>query len=323
MMRSMSSIPPSPADNRTAPDDVLSSIFRLQVLPPQVVLRVDLQETEQAHSEGDTGSCLCIVLSGAGVLQSGRTTIELGPGDAALLPRHPAFVLGSSNTAYTTWSVPSSASLSNSSFCRIIRRAHDTPNLSVIIVPLSFQTAAPAPLFTVLPDMVRIAGIGKRAQGILELLDTVTERRQTGDASLAASLAQALVLLALQTHLVELDDPLLHVLHDPRLIRAVTALHGDLSQPWTVRELSRIAGMSESLFRSRLRTAVGEPWRNYIQRVRIREAERLLASPGASVAQVAASVGYNSESSFSRAFLGIVGCRPGQFISDHTQFGLG
>lgn len=319
----MSSLPYFADESRTASDDVLGSVFRLQVSPPQVVMRMDLPASTQAHSEGDTGICLCIVLSGTGMLHSGGIGVELTPGDAALLPRHPAFVLGRTTSSATTWSIPTAASLSNSSFCRIIRRSHESAGLSAIIVPLSFQTAAPAPLFTVLPDIVRIAGLGDRAHGILDLLDTVTKRRQTGDASLAASLAQTMVLLALQTHLVDREDPLLHVLHDPRLIRAVTALHGDLSQSWTVRELSRIAGMSESLFRSRLRTAVGEPWRNYIQRVRIREAKRLLVSPGASVAQVASSVGYHSESSFSRAFLGIVGCRPGQFISDHTRLSVG
>ena len=55
---------PNPAETHAASDDVLSAVFRLQVAPPQFVVRVDLDDSEQARSEGAAGSCLCIVLEG-------------------------------------------------------------------------------------------------------------------------------------------------------------------------------------------------------------------------------------------------------------------
>ena len=60
--------------------------------------------------------------------------------------------------------------------------------------------------------------------------------------------------------------------------------------------------MSRSSFTQRFVDLVGEPPNKYLTRWRVHYAARLLRSPGASIAQTAQSVGYDSEAAFSRTF---------------------
>jgi AraC-like DNA-binding protein len=57
----------------------------------------------------------------------------------------------------------------------------------------------------------------------------------------------------------------------------------------------------------------GETLRNYIRRMRIRDARRLLQSTSLPIAEIAAETGYYDESHFSKAFKMVVGTTPGKY----------
>jgi AraC family transcriptional regulator of arabinose operon len=84
--------------------------------------------------------------------------------------------------------------------------------------------------------------------------------------------------------------------------RVVDRIASDLCQRFTVRALAHLAGFSPSRFAHVFKDEIGEPVIAYINRLRIREAARLLEVDGMSVKQAAAAVGFRSPFYFSRQF---------------------
>jgi AraC family transcriptional activator of mtrCDE len=77
--------------------------------------------------------------------------------------------------------------------------------------------------------------------------------------------------------------------------------------------LAALTSMSRATFVRRFRQGTGATPGQFLARVRIMAGADLLTSADLSVSEVAAMVGYRSESSFSRAFRGELGQSPGRF----------
>ncbi len=108
-------------------------------------------------------------------------------------------------------------------------------------------------------------------------------------------------------------SPVLMALREPRLARAVLAILEHPGAPYTVESLASLAGMSRASFADRFSQIFDQAPMDFVQRVRLRIAARLLASTDLPVKVIAGSVGYASRSSFSRAFEGIYGAAPADF----------
>lgn len=89
---------------------------------------------------------------------------------------------------------------------------------------------------------------------------------------------------------------------DPMIGRALALLHRRLEAAWTAEELARAVGLSRSAFAERFTRIMGETPMRYLTQQRLQVAARRLETPGASIAQIAAEVGYESEAAFNRAF---------------------
>ena len=89
---------------------------------------------------------------------------------------------------------------------------------------------------------------------------------------------------------------------DPDVGRALALMHGSPSDPWTIAGLARRVGVSRSVLAERFRHFLGVPPMAYLTRWRLQVGAQLLTSTSRSVVQVAAEVGYESESAFNRAF---------------------
>ena len=77
--------------------------------------------------------------------------------------------------------------------------------------------------------------------------------------------------------------------------------------------------MSRTSFAVRFRDAVGIPPLTYVLYWRMRLAERELSETDHSVADIAWSLGYRSESAFSNAFSRATGVSPGRFRKEAMQ----
>lgn len=98
---------------------------------------------------------------------------------------------------------------------------------------------------------------------------------------------------------------------DRRIERALELLDTDLSERWTVERLARAVGLSRAVFARQFLRVLGESPMRYLTQRRLELAASLLSSSDASLAEIAARVGYDSEFSFNRAFKRHHGVPPG------------
>jgi len=103
---------------------------------------------------------------------------------------------------------------------------------------------------------------------------------------------------------------------DPDVGKALALLHRSPAQPWTIADLAREAGTSRSVLAERFRHYLGEPPMSYLTRWRLQLGARMLRSSSRSVAEIAAEVGYESESAFNRAFKREFVVPPARFRSE-------
>jgi AraC-like DNA-binding protein len=105
-------------------------------------------------------------------------------------------------------------------------------------------------------------------------------------------------------------------LHDDlfrRLVAARDHLHRSVEEGVPLAELARTAGLSRFHFLRLYREAFGATPHEYLTRLRIARAKRLLAGEHGSVTEVCFDLGFSSLGSFSTLFAERVGCPPSVF----------
>ena len=173
------------------------------------------------------------------------------------------------------------------------------------------------PLFDALPRMFR----ARTSEGTQRFLATLvraaldeSEQRSAGNQTMLARLAELIFLEVIREHMGELSEESrswLSGLRDRQVGAALRLIHGRPAETWTLERLARDIGISRSGLAERFAQYVGEPPMQYLARWRLQLAARLLEDEGASIAQAASEVGYESEAAFSTAFKKWVGVPPG------------
>jgi AraC-like DNA-binding protein len=102
-------------------------------------------------------------------------------------------------------------------------------------------------------------------------------------------------------------------LSDPRLAKALAAMHEVPGHPWDLVSLADKAGMSRARFAVHFRAVTGDTPLNYLASWRILNAQRLLRK-GMPLKVVALDVGYGSTSALNRAFVRATGVAPMQWL---------
>jgi AraC-like DNA-binding protein len=135
-----------------------------------------------------------------------------------------------------------------------------------------------------------------------------------GSQEILSRLSEMLFVEAVRGHIEALPGDAtgwLAALRDPSLSRALGALHLRPDHPWSAGELAKEACLSRSAFAERFTSTVGLPPMSYLRRWRMLLASQRLRESSDTIAQIAATVGYESEFTFSRAFHREIGVSPG------------
>ena len=103
----------------------------------------------------------------------------------------------------------------------------------------------------------------------------------------------------------------------PVLERVLDYLCANLGRDLTIAELARVANMSPHHFSLRFKASVGVAPHQWVTRARVREAERLLRARSMSVAEVALSLGFASQSHFTDVFRRLTGTTPKRYQRVH------
>jgi AraC-like DNA-binding protein len=186
----------------------------------------------------------------------------------------------------------------------------------VLLDPASRELLAEA-----LPPWIHVPSGSPQAAAFQWLLDHLVQERSLNlpGASLASDqLAQLLFIQILRAHLTTSNDlPVgwLRALADSKIAPALRAMHSDPGHAWGLAALAKTAAMSRTTFTVRFKEAAGVAPLNYLTAWRMRLAERALREEDVTVADLARSLGYTSESAFSNAFKRRTGAAPNRYRS--------
>jgi AraC family transcriptional regulator len=98
-----------------------------------------------------------------------------------------------------------------------------------------------------------------------------------------------------------------------RIDRVIDYLRGNLDRQVKLKELARVACLSEFHFHRIFGAVSGETLNNFTNRLRLEKAARLLRYSGQSVTDIALGCGFSSSATFSRAFRSGYDTSPSQF----------
>ena len=146
------------------------------------------------------------------------------------------------------------------------------------------------------------------------MLDEVAAPEE-GAMALTSALMKACLVFLLRRHLQSSREtgvpPALF--SDARIGRAIAAVVARPSAAHSVTTLAKDAGMSRSAFARDFRATLGVTPMEFVTRIRLSLARRLLASTGRPVESIAADVGFSSRSHFSFVFRDRYGTNPSTF----------
>jgi AraC-like DNA-binding protein len=150
----------------------------------------------------------------------------------------------------------------------------------------------------------------------LDLLASQISRDAPGQQTLLDRLLDLNLVFALRSWWARAGDAApgwYRALAEPGLRRVLEQLHAAPAADWTVPAMADLAGMSRAAFSARFRQVTGQPPGTYLTSVRMQRAEDELARTDATLAEIAATVGYRNEYAFATAFRRRHGVSPGKW----------
>lgn len=98
-----------------------------------------------------------------------------------------------------------------------------------------------------------------------------------------------------------------------RLTRVLQFVSENIAGPFTVADLADVACLSPAHFARSFKAATGWGPHEFVRRMRLTVAKRLLADHQLPISDIALSTGFSSQSNFSRAFREVTGMTPGDY----------
>jgi AraC-like DNA-binding protein len=226
--------------------------------------------------------------SGSGVFRLGSASYDVSPGDAILMPPH---------------------------LLHVIRSNEGEPLVQWVVVG---QFTVPYDGKWPLPLVVRVASADRERMAACfgELHDTWQSDPTVAGGIQAASLAMQLLALYLRNcesgvPLRQEDTPCWR-----QVERAIGFIHDEFARNLTVADIATVAELSASYLTRFFRRYTGMTPYNYLNRVRVSQAQSLLLRGGLTCSEVAARTGFGDAQTFSKVFRRHEGCAPRQWLAD-------
>lgn len=153
---------------------------------------------------------------------------------------------------------------------------------------------------------------GSRLGRVLTLMREETEAPLPGSTAVLRHLAATLFALALRAAASTREPPpgILALSAHPRLRELALQILAHPGSNWTLEAMAEMANMSRSTLIRNFQAVAGTGPAEFLTRLRMAEASRLLRESDQSVAEVGEAVGYGSDAAFQRAFKRDTGFTP-------------
>ena len=181
---------------------------------------------------------------------------------------------------------------------------------------VAFEEPAVHPLLELMPPMLLVRGGATDDPALPALLKTMAEEmlaRRVGAAGVMTRLADVVIMRVVRAWVESRGAETsgwLAAIRDPKIGRALAAMHRRPGEAWSLEALAGVARISRSRFAERFSAVLGMPPAQYLARWRMHLAARWLRNERLTVAEVATRLAYESEASFSRAFKRSIGVPP-------------
>ena len=304
--------------------DILAEVMSLLRTQGQLYGRLELSAPFGLLFPGNEGICLVVTRGSCVLVVDDHPPLPLVGGD---------FVFLSGPETYTLMSSPDERVLSAAELVppeafhqtRLIEHGGGGTPATVIAGCFTFASPESEMLVKHLPPIVHLPASAHDSPwfaSTIQHLAAETMGGQPGSAAIVDRLSEVLFVQAMRTQINAMlgsDQPSwLRAIVDPQIGKALRLMHAEPSRSWTVPALAKGVAMSRSAFADRFRRLVGETPLSHLTQWRMVRAAAMLRSPQpVRMAAVADAVGYESESSFGKAFKRVMGTSPGSYRQHH------
>ena len=255
----------------------------------------------------------------------GEEAFVLRPGEVVLFPRNDLHLLGSDLDlppvmARDIIQPPRDGGLFS------IHHGGDGARTRLVCGFLGCDSAQGNPVISTLPAALRLTieegGAAEWMRSTFQYAADEVAAGRPGSETVLAKLSELLFVEAVRRYaetLPEGQTGWLAGLRDHYVARALALLHRDMTRSWTVDELGRDVGLSRSALAERFTHLIGVAPMHYLANWRMQVAAQELRNRSTSLAQVANTVGYESEAAFSRAFKKAFGTAPATWRRSRSQ----
>lgn len=311
--------------------DPLSEVLRSVRLTGGVFLDVRLTAPWCVHSHVVADDCRPLLSNPAQLIAfhfltdgrcqisvEGEAPIDLRAGEIVLLPRNDAHILATG---------PGLAPVSGRDLVQpapdggLARVRHGGGGLPTTMICGFLATeGAYNPLIASLPRMLKLdvrEGTSREwVEASMRFAASELAKGRIASSEIMSRLSELLFVEAVRNYAATLDgqqEGWLKGLADPQVGKAIALIHHKINEPWSAEGLAGEVGLSRSAFIERFSTLVGVPPIRYLTVWRLQTAKLHLRETHKTIAQLAHSVGYESEEAFSRAFKREFGLPPARW----------
>lgn len=279
------------------------------------------------------GYCYVVVDGGCWVQMDGCDTVQLRKGDAVLAHRGGALRLMSSPDARLVsmdevWrahrmpmferDAPMRAPVRLDYLAPLSELNEDIPTATTQLLAIAFSfsdderrlvEALPSQIISRAEDMT----VAPWVHPAVQFLATEQTATNPGFIAMSSHLAELILISIIRAYALTEEIPptgWLKGLSDPRVGRALEAMHRRPAYAWSVQTLAAVALMSRSGFAARFAQLLGQSPIEYLTAMRMQIARRIVDESSMQIPEVASRVGYRSERAFRSAFKKHVGTSP-------------
>lgn len=311
--------------------DTISHVLRLARLEATVdtrCLSADSTRTE-IDTHGTRVAPFHLVLAGETSLQVAERTLTMRAGDVVL------FTGGSPHLCTTpgTGPVRGVVTTPGRSFTTAPTDTAEGENgdkLELLCGHYTFRPGAGAILFRSLPEAVHVSltqdGQGSQGDENVRLLSSLirleAQNDGLGSAAVLSALCNALLAMVLRTATATgtvSEAVVWTAASDEDIAGVIEAIIREPGSDWSLARLAKMTQLSRATLIRRFARSTGMTVGSFIMYARLMAAAEFLTETNLTVSKIAASVGYQSESTFSHAFRLELGLTPARFRKAHKS----